>query len=65
MALVSDQVSEISVSSHFDSMLMRRHETFKGGEGATLFANVMVSLCIHLKLADVIANVSKLKCIIT
>ena len=36
MALVSDQFSEISVSSHFDSMLIRQHETFKGGEGVSL-----------------------------
>ena len=28
-------------------------------------ANLMVSLCIHLKLADVIANVSALKYVIT
>ena len=28
-------------------------------------ANLMVSLCIHLELADVIANVSTLKYVIT
>ena len=45
MALAGNQVNKISVSSYFDSMLIRRHETFKGGEGTTMLVLFPFPLC--------------------
>lgn len=35
MALAGNQVSKVSVSSHFDNMLTGRHETLNRSKGAT------------------------------